>query len=106
MKCPKCNSGMREAKVKIQDAKSPVISHQCQKCGYFDFEEKSISKAIREIRIKEAPLSIKQKIIKLSHGRLGMYLSRDVARSLNLRGGEEVYVCIPDKKHLLVSISC
>ncbi|MBI2530154.1 MAG: hypothetical protein HYW05_03345 [Candidatus Diapherotrites archaeon] len=106
MKCPKCNSGMKEARVRIQDAKSPVISHQCAKCGYFDFEEKSINNAIREIKIMEAPLSIKQKIIKLSHGRLGMYLSKDIARSLNLRGGEEVYVCVPDKKHLLVSISC
>jgi len=87
MKCPKCNSGMKKAMVRIQDAKSPVISHQCIKCGYFDFEEKSINNAIREIKIKEAPLSIKQKIIKLSHGRLGMYLGKDIVRSLNLRGG-------------------
>lgn len=97
---------MKEISVRIQSAKSPVISYQCAKCGYFDFEEKSINKAIKEIRIKEAPLSIKQKIIKLSHGRLGMYLSKDVARSLNLKGGEDVYVCAPDKKHLLISLSC
>jgi len=95
---------MKEVKVKIQNADSPVTSYQCGKCGYFDFEDKSINKAINEIKAKEAPLKIKQKIIKLSHDRLGMYINRDVARSLNLKGGQEVYVSIPDKKHLVVDI--
>lgn len=104
MKCPKCNAQMKEVKVKIQDADSPVNSYQCGECGYFDFEEKSINKAINEIRLKEAPLKIKQKIIKLSHDRLGMYINRDVARTLNLKGGQEVYVSVPDKKHLVVGI--
>ena len=104
-KCPKCKGKMREAKVKIQDADSPVISYQCAKCGYFDFEEKSISKAINEIKLKETPLAIKQKIIKLSHDRLGMYINRDVARSLNLKGGEDVYVSVPDKSHLVVNVA-
>ena len=104
MKCPKCNAQMKEVKVKIQDADSPVTSYQCGKCGYFDFEEKSINKAIDEIKVRESTLKIKQKIIKLSHGRLGMYLNRDVARSLNLKGGEEVYVSVPDKKHLVVNV--
>ena len=49
-------------------------------------------------------LVIKQKIIKLSHNRLGMYINRDIARSLNLKGGEDVYVSVPDKKHLLLNI--
>ena len=105
MNCPKCNSNMKEVKVKIQDASSPVTSYQCSKCGYFDFEERSINEAIVEIKAKEAPLKIKQKIIKLSHDRLGMYINRDVARSLNLKGGEEVYVSVPDKKHLVVDVS-
>jgi len=104
MKCPKCNGKMKQVEVKIQDADSPVISYQCGECGYFDFEEKSINKAINEIRSKEAPLKIKQKIIKLSHNRLGMYINRDVARSLNLKGGEEVYVSVPDKKRLIVDM--
>jgi|TARA_B100001971_G_C18226504_1_gene560840 predicted nucleic-acid-binding Zn-ribbon protein len=104
MQCPKCNAKMNEVKVKIQDADSPVTSYQCGKCGYFDFEEKSINKAISEIKVKEAPLKIKQKIIKLSHDRLGMYINRDIARSLNLKGGEEVYVSVPDKKHLVVDV--
>ncbi len=104
MQCPKCNSKMKEVKVKIQDADSLVTSYQCGKCGYFDFEDKSINKAINEIKAKESTLKIKQKIIKLSRGRLGMYINRDVARSLNLKGGEEVYVSIPDKKHLVVNV--
>ena len=104
MKCTKCNAKVKAVKVKIQDAESPVTSYQCSNCGYFDFEKKSISKAIDEIRFKESALKIKQKIIKLSHGRLGMYINRDVARSLNLKGGEEVYVSVPDNKHLVVDI--
>ena len=96
---------MKKVEVKIQDADNPVTSYQCSNCGYFDFEEKSISKAIAEIKIKETPLKIKQKIIKLSHERLGMYINRDVARSLNLKGGQEVYVSIPDKKHIVINIS-
>lgn len=102
--CPKCNSKMKEVKVKIQDADSPVISYQCAKCGHFDFENKSINKAINEIKAKETTLKIKQKIIRLSKGRLGMYINRDIARSLNLRGGEEVYVSVPDNKHLLINV--
>jgi len=105
MRCPKCDSELRKIKVKIEDAESRVTSYQCGKCGYFDFEDKSINKAINEIKAKEAPLKIKQKIIKLSHERLGMYINRDVARSLNLKGGEEVYVSVPDKKRLVVDIS-
>ena len=95
---------MKEIKVKIQDADSLAISYQCTKCGYFDFEENSINKAINEIKLKETPLVIKQKIIKLSHDRLGMYINRDIARSLNLKGGEDIYVSVPDKKHLILNI--
>ncbi|MBW2990606.1 hypothetical protein KY348_02785 [Candidatus Woesearchaeota archaeon] len=103
--CPKCASEMKTVKVKIQDASRPVTSYQCSKCGYFDFEDKSIKKAIAEIKAKEEALQIKQKIIKLSHDRLGMYINRDIARSLNLTGGEEVFVSVPDKKHMVVSIN-
>ena len=102
--CPKCSSELKEIKVKIQDADSLATSYQCGNCDYFDFEEKSINKVIREIESKEAPLKIKQKIIKLSHDRLGMYINRDVARSLNLKGGEEVFVSVPDKKQMKVEI--
>ena len=93
-----------KVRVKVQDADSPVTSYQCGECGYFDFEEKTMNRAIGEIKAKEAPLKIKQKIIKLSHDRLGMYINRDVARSLNLKGGEDVYVSVPDKNRLIVNL--
>ena len=105
MKCPQCQAILKEVKVRIQDSESPVTSYQCGACGYFDFEEASITKAIGEIKRKEAPLKIKQKIIKLSHDRLGMYINKDVARSLDLKGGEEVYVSIPDKRHMVIDLS-
>lgn len=105
LECPKCNANMKEIRVKIQDAESPAISYQCGKCGYFDFEQQSIKKIIGEIKVKEAPLTIKQRIIKLSHGRLGMYINKDIARSLKLKGGEAVYVSVPDKHHLLVNVN-
>ncbi len=104
MKCPRDHSVLKEVKVRIQDAQSPVTSHQCLVCGYFDFEQKSITHAIDEIREKEAHLKIKQKIIKLSHDRLGMYINRDVARSLNLKGGEEVYVSVPEKNRMMIEV--
>lgn len=104
MKCPHCATTLKEVKVRIQDAESPVTSYQCSKCGYFDFEEHSISKAIHELKEKEAPLKIKQKIIKLSHNRLGMYINQDVARSLNLKGGEEIYVSLPEKNRMVVEL--
>ena len=53
MKCPKCSSNMKEVKVKIQDADSPVTSYQCPDCSYFDFEEKSMNKAIGEIKLEK-----------------------------------------------------
>ena len=63
-----------------------------------------MKKAIDELKEKESPLKIKQKIIKLSHDQRGMYINRDVARSLNLHGGEELYVSVPDKKCLVVNV--
>lgn len=105
MNCPECNEKMGKISVRIQDVDSPVTSYQCRNCGHFDFEKASITKAITEIKVKETPLKIKQKIIKLSHDRLGMYINKDVARSLNLKGGEDVYVSVPDKKHLVVDLT-
>jgi hypothetical protein len=95
---------MKQVKVSIQDAKSPVLSYQCIKCGHFDFEKKSMTKAIADIKLKETPLLIKQKIIKLSKDRLGMYINRDVARSLELKAGDDIYVSVPDKGHMVIKI--
>ena len=104
MKCPECNNELKRINVKIQDVDSPVTSYQCLKCGYFNFEKSSINKAINEIKEKEAPLKIKQKIIKLSHNRLGMYLNQDIVRSLGLKGGEEIDVSVPNKKKIVIGL--
>ena len=103
MKCPKCKANLRKVEVKVAGAKSKAVSYQCLECDYFEFEPASSKKVVEELR--EAPLKINQKIVKLSQDRLGMYINRDVARSLNLKGGEEVYVSVPDKKHLVVDLS-
>src|SRR3989344_799167 len=102
MKCPECNLEMKEVKASVHGAKNKVISYQCPKCDYFEFESESSKRVVNELKENETPLRIKQKIIKLSQDRLGMYINRDVARSLNLRGGEDVYVSIPDKKHIIL----
>lgn len=102
MKCPKCKSELKKVEVKVQGAKSKAISYQCPACDYFEFEPMSSGKVIQELR--ETPLKIKQKIIKLSQDRLGMYFNSNVVRSLNLKKGEEVYVSVPDKKHIVLEL--
>tara|TARA_Y100000310_G_C20459190_1_gene704495 strand:+ start:321 stop:635 length:315 start_codon:yes stop_codon:yes gene_type:complete len=102
MKCPKCDTRLKRVKVEIQGAKSRVMSYQCQKCDYFEFEQKSSKKVIEELRA--TPLKIKQKVIKLSQDRLGIYFNRDVVRCLDLKKGEDIYVSVPDKKHIVLEL--
>ena len=103
--CPKCNQNMKEVRVKIQDAESPVKSYQCSKCGYFDFEERSMKKAINEIKDKEMALKMNHRIVKLSKDRLGMYFNKHIIHSLNLKAGEEIEISVPDKKHIVLKLS-
>ena len=100
MKCPKCSSNLKKIEVNVEGAKSKAISYQCTKCDYFEFEPQSSQKVIEELR--EAPLKIKQKVIKLSQDRLGIYFNSNVVRSLGLKKGEDIYVSVPDKKHILI----
>lgn len=100
MKCPKCNSKLKRIKVSIEGAKGSVLSSQCIKCEYFRFDKKDASKALEEL--KEQPLKIKQKIIKLSSNRLGLYFNKHIISSLGLEQGKEIYVSVPDKKHILL----
>ena len=102
MKCPKCSSTLRKLRVSVEGARNKAISFQCSKCDYFEFEPVSSRRVVEELR--EAPLKIKQKVVKLSQDRLGMYFNNNVARSLNLKKGEEIYVSVPDKKHILIEI--
>ena len=102
MKCPKCNSNLNKVLVNIEGAINKAISYQCQKCEFFEFEQESSRKVIEELR--DTPLKIKQKIIKLSEDRLGIYFNSNVIRSLNLKKGSEIFVSVPDKKHIVLEI--
>lgn len=104
MICPNCQSKLKKVKVDIEDAKTKAISYQCPKCDYFTFEPKSAVEIVREIKENESPLKIKQKIIKLSKDRLGLYFNQDVIRSLNLKAGEDILITIPDKKRIVLKI--
>ena len=104
MKCPKCKSEMEKVNVSIEDTNHDVVSFQCNECDYVEFEQESANRAILELKIKETPLKIKQKIVKLSKDRLGTYFNSNIIRSLNLKSGEEIYVSIPDKKHIVISL--
>lgn len=98
--CPKCSSSLKKIEVNVEGAKNKAISYQCTKCDYFEFEPQSSQKVIEELR--ETPLKIKQKVIKLSQDRLGMYFNSNVVRSLGLKKGEDIYVSVPDKKRILI----
>src|SRR3989338_6460629 len=100
MKCPKCSSSLKKIEVGVEGAKNKAVSYQCTKCDYFEFEPQSSQKVIEELR--ETPLKIKQKVIKLSQDRLGIYFNSNVVRSLGLKKGEDIYVSVPDKKHILI----
>ena len=105
MKCPECGSKMRNVAVAVEGATQKVMSYQCIQCDYFEFDEKSGDKVVEEIKTKRiSPLNIKQKIIKISHDRLGTYFNENIIRSLELKGGEEIYVTAPDKKTILINI--
>ena len=100
MKCPKCNSKIKFVEVNIEGAKNKALSMQCEDCNYFEFENLTASKVLDELRTP--PLKIKQKIIKLSNNRLGIYFNKNVIESLNLKSGEEINLAVPDKKHILI----
>jgi len=100
MICQKCNAELRKTEVKVYGAKTRVISYQCPKCDYFEFERETSKRVIDELR--ENPLKIKQRVIKLSHNRLGMYFNKNITESLDLKQGEEVLISIPDKKYIII----
>ena len=104
MNCPNCNLELEKVEVDIEDAESPVISYQCSNCDYYSFEPETTMKVINEIKKKESPLKIRQKIIKLSKDRLGMYFNQDIIKSLGLKSGEEILVTVPDKNKIVLEI--
>ena len=102
--CPDCKRGMRRVEVAVEGAAKPAISYQCPRCEHFEFETVSAKEVVAELKALETPLKIRQKIIKLSQNRLGVYFSKDVIRSLKLKPGEEIALSVPDKKHIVLSI--
>ncbi|MCX6706794.1 MAG: hypothetical protein NT001_01490 [Candidatus Woesearchaeota archaeon] len=102
MKCPKCDSNIKKVEVSVEGAENKVVSYQCPNCDYFEFEPISSKKVVEELR--ETPLKIKQTIVKLSKDRLGIYLNSHIIRSLNLKKGEDIYVSVPDKKHIILEV--
>jgi hypothetical protein len=102
MKCPNCGSELRKVEVNVQGAKIKAISFQCPNDDYFEFDTASSKKVVEEL--KNTPLKIKQKVIKMSQDRLGIYLNNNIVRSLNIKNGEDIYVSVPDKKHIVLEL--
>jgi hypothetical protein len=104
MKCPDCKKELVDVMVSVEGAENKALSHQCKSCGYFEFEKKSSNAVIKELKRKETALKIRQKVIKLSKGRLGLYFSKDVINSLDIKAGEEVDITVPDKKRIVIHL--
>ena len=102
MKCAECKNEMKRLKVSVYGANRKVISYQCGKCGYSEFDDKTAKEVVNELR--EAPIKIPHKIIKISRDKLGMYFGKHIIRSLGLVAGEKVFVSVPDKKHIVLEI--
>jgi len=102
MKCPQCNALLEKRDVCVAGARNKAQSYQCPKCDYFEFEQESSKKVLAELR--NTPLKIKQKIVKLSKDRLGLYFNSHIIRSLNITKGDEIYVSVPDKKHIVMEL--
>lgn len=103
--CEECGKEMKKGDVEVEGAKSKSIGYFCKKCGNFEFDKQSAKKVINELKAKETPLNIEQKIIKLSHNRMGIYFNKDLIRSLNLKHGEKIYLSVPDKKHIILNLN-
>lgn len=105
MKCPRCESRLRKVRVAFEGARQKALSYQCsnQDCVYVEFDEESSKKVLAELKAKEAHLKIKQKVVKLSKGRLGTYFNANIIRSIKLKPGEDIYISVPDKKHIIIS---
>lgn len=103
MKCPKCKREMKKVEVSVDGASRKALSRQCA-CGYIEFEPRSSAEVIKELKTKESPLAIEQRVIKLSENRLGIYFNKNIIRSLNLKAGETIYLSVPDKKRIILNL--
>ena len=102
MKCPNCGSELKRIEVKVEGASRKAVSFQCPNGDYFSFEPESSQEVLKELR--DQPLKIKQRVVKLSADRLGIYLNTHIVQSLGIKKGEEIYVSVPDKRHILIEL--
>jgi hypothetical protein len=102
-KCPECEKEMRRISVEVEGSDTKSIGYRCDNCNNLEFDKKSGMKVVKELREKEA-LSIQQKLINLSHGRVGTYFNKNIVRSLNLKAGMQISITVPDKKHMIIEI--
>ena len=102
MNCPECGTKLARINVKVYGAQQKALSFQCGKCEYMEFDPLSSRKVVEELRAN--PLKIKQKVVKLSQDRLGIYFNKHIVESLGIKKGEEISVSVPDKKHILIEL--
>lgn len=50
LKCPNCDSELKEVEVNVYGAKNKVISYQCPNGDYFEFEPQTSRKVVEELR--------------------------------------------------------
>lgn len=87
MKCPTCNSDMKNVKYDIGYG-IEVDSLHCDKCGFNITEDKVLNKAIMSLKEQMAK---EVKIIEVGTG-LGIRFPNEFVKSLKLRKGEEIIV--------------
>ena len=97
-KCPNCHLELKPAEVLVEE----TVKYECEKCAYAHHEPKESRKEMATKGL--SPLTLRQKITTLAQGRLGLYLSQDVVRSLKLKAGQEVHVSVPDEKTLMIKL--
>ena len=90
MKCTDCKKEMEKRYIEL-DSSLKVVLNYCKKCR-------------KVVMGEEPPLKIKQNLIKLSKGRIGMYFNQNIVRSLGLKPSSSVLISVPDKKKLIVEI--
>ena len=58
MKCPQCDSLLKQRKVEVEGARQKALSYQCsnKRCLYTTFERESSKKIIAELKAKELQL--------------------------------------------------
>jgi hypothetical protein len=100
--CPRCGGQLEQVAVSVWGAKSKALSRQCEKCGYFDFDQVTGQKVLEELR--QNPLRIKQSVVGISGNRLGIYLNKHIVESLKIKKGDIISVTVPDKKHILIAL--